>query len=92
MTSETISILSVLAAVTNEAHEKTTRRSSEETLHAIRAGDALLAVSAMLPDSKFDAWIEAFCPLSQRQVDSYMSIAKSAGGLLPLLTSVTKPE
>ncbi|MGV1822192.1 hypothetical protein ACQZ63_23700 [Agrobacterium sp. CG160-95] len=92
MTSETISVLSVLAAVTNDAHEKTTRRSSEGTLHAIRAGDALLAVSTMVPDSKFDAWVEAFCHFGHHQADSYMSIAKSGGGFLPLLTSVTKPE
>ncbi|MGQ2916972.1 hypothetical protein [Rhizobium oryzihabitans] len=92
MISETISVLSVLAAVTNDAHEKTNRRSSEETLHAIRAGDALLAVSAILPDSKFDAWVKAFCHFNHRQADSYMSIAKSAGGFLPLLSSVTTPE
>lgn len=92
MISETISVLSVLAAVINEAHEKTTRRTLEETSHAIRAGDALLAAKVIAPRDTFDAWINAFCHCKHDEADNYMSLARDAGAFLPLFTTVTKPE
>jgi hypothetical protein len=83
-------ILNIVTAVINEAHEKTTRRTHEETLHALRAGDALLTAEAVLPESSFHKWIDAFCRCTLKEAEVYMSLAKGAA-TMPIFNTLTKP-
>lgn len=86
----TMTILNILTAVINDAHEKVIRRTQEETLHAIRAGDALRTAEAAFPKDLFQKWVDAFCRCTPAEAETYMTLAKGAA-VLPIFNTLTAP-
>jgi hypothetical protein len=88
-TSNPVADLADLASRIRAEHQAVCASARKTLLHALNAGDLLLAAKNLIPHGLFGDWLREHCDVADRTAQRYMQLARNRSALLEANPSAT---